>query len=243
MSFDQNKSLLFTQLAKYYDSIYSFKDYAQDVDQILNIINDYKRSNGNDLLDVACGTGKHLSLFLEHFNCTGTDLSPEMLHVARQNLPMVEFLQSDMRDFKFEKKFDVITCLFRSIGYIKTEADLMKVWSNYEQSLKPGGVAIVESWFSKESAKFDQSYLSNYEGKDITISRLHTMTRKDSIATLDFHFLIAEGLNVSYFHDVHELFCIEPEQMLNFIQQAGLQAHFIALPAPKEPGIFVGVKV
>ena len=50
---------MFTDSAHIYDAVYSFKDYGAESARIHTLIEE--RSPGaSTLLDVACGTGKHL---------------------------------------------------------------------------------------------------------------------------------------------------------------------------------------
>ncbi|MEI8008852.1 MAG: hypothetical protein WCI00_05715 [bacterium] len=50
------KTSIYRELAKYYDLIYSSKDYKKEADIIHKLITKYKKTNGNALLEVACGT-------------------------------------------------------------------------------------------------------------------------------------------------------------------------------------------
>ncbi len=47
------KQILYTDLARYYDLIYSWKDYQKEAATIRRLIAKHKRSKGNDLLEVA----------------------------------------------------------------------------------------------------------------------------------------------------------------------------------------------
>jgi ubiquinone/menaquinone biosynthesis C-methylase UbiE len=51
---------LYGTMAKYYDEIYHWKDYGKESLKIRKLITRYKRSTGRSLLDIACGTGKHV---------------------------------------------------------------------------------------------------------------------------------------------------------------------------------------
>ncbi|MFX1344099.1 MAG: methyltransferase domain-containing protein, partial [Promethearchaeota archaeon] len=73
---------MYKELAKYYDLIYSWKDYRKETNKIEKLIKKYKKSDGNKLLDVACGTGKHVEYLKENFSCTGIDLNVEMINIA-----------------------------------------------------------------------------------------------------------------------------------------------------------------
>lgn len=56
-----HKQTPYTDLARYYDLIYSWKDYQKEAATIQRLIVKYKRSKGNDLLEVACGTAYTVS--------------------------------------------------------------------------------------------------------------------------------------------------------------------------------------
>ena len=80
-----NKQLLHNKLAKYYDRVYSFKDYLDEAVRIQNLIIKYSEPGGNTLLDIACGTGLHLKHLKDDFSCTGIDISTAILKIARKN--------------------------------------------------------------------------------------------------------------------------------------------------------------
>jgi len=51
---------LYNKTAKYYDLIYGWKDYRKESEFIHKLIQKHKKNTGNELLDVACGTGNHI---------------------------------------------------------------------------------------------------------------------------------------------------------------------------------------
>lgn len=58
---------MYKELAKYYDLIYSFKDYEQEAKRVMELIGSYKKLSGDELLGVGCGSGKHLEYFKENY--------------------------------------------------------------------------------------------------------------------------------------------------------------------------------
>src|SRR6266496_3531226 len=86
---------------KYYDDIYSSmgKDYAVEANKLHELIQKHKCTDGNTLLDVACGTGRHAGLLSKNYEVMGTGLNADMLKVARKKHPEIHFIQSDMMDF------------------------------------------------------------------------------------------------------------------------------------------------
>ncbi|TET51940.1 MAG: class I SAM-dependent methyltransferase, partial [Anaerolineales bacterium] len=73
---------MFSKTALYYDKLYSFKDYAAEVERLQGLIVQHLRSDGRRLLDVACGTGQHIEHLKEHFEVEGLDISADLLEVA-----------------------------------------------------------------------------------------------------------------------------------------------------------------
>ena len=70
------------------------------------------------LLDVACGTGRHLEYLRSSFETEGVDADDAMLDVARARLRDVPLSVGDMRDLDLGRRFDVVTCLFSAIGFV-----------------------------------------------------------------------------------------------------------------------------
>ena len=76
---------MFRRSQHFYDAIYAWKDYRGEVDRLLSIVQ--KRvPEARSVLDVACGTGRHLELLRAHFEVAGVDIDPDMIAVARARL-------------------------------------------------------------------------------------------------------------------------------------------------------------
>ncbi|PIY60263.1 SAM-dependent methyltransferase [Candidatus Woesearchaeota archaeon CG_4_10_14_0_8_um_filter_47_5] len=238
--------VLYRKYAWYYDLIYAWKDYKKEAETLVKLIAWYKRSPGNTLLDVACGTGRHLLYLKKHFQCTGIDCSEEMIHIARRKVRGVAFRTSDMRRLETHKPYDVITCLFGSIGYVKTLAALKKTLTGFSASLVKGGVAVVEPWFTPSDFEDGKPSMSVYEDKELKIARLNVSCRKGKlgkVSVLDMHYLIAErGKKVKHLTDHHELGLFTREELLLSMREAGFRVHYRAKGLMKGRGLVVGVK-
>jgi SAM-dependent methyltransferase len=101
------------------------------------------------VLDLCCGVGRH-SLELAHrgFIVTGVDRTQVYLEQAEQQAEQegleIEFIREDMRNFRRSATFDLAINLFTSFGYFEDQADDKKVARNMYDSLKPGGVLLME---------------------------------------------------------------------------------------------------
>ena len=88
-------------------------------------------------LDAACGTGRHARRLLElGHEVTGVDLSPEMLAVARANVPGATFREGDLRDIPVAGgEFDLAVCGL-ALAHV---ADLAAAVGELSRVLRPGG--------------------------------------------------------------------------------------------------------
>lgn len=144
---------LYRDLAAYYDEIYDFKNYEKEVGTLKVLISRYKKSNGRNLLDVACGTGNHIGFLKRKFLVEGLDSSPDVLRVAQKKHPDVVFHRGDMSRFKLRTRYDVITCLFSAIGHLRTRKRMEQAIQNMAGHLRPGGALIIEPWITPHNFK------------------------------------------------------------------------------------------
>jgi SAM-dependent methyltransferase len=135
---------MFRKSQRFYDAIYAWKDYPAEVDRLLSIIRERVPEAGS-LLDVACGTRKHLELLRDHYRVEGVDLDPEMIALARERLGSdVHLHVADMTNLDLGQTFDVVTCLFSSMAYAQTEDHLRAAVTALTRHVSTGGVLIVE---------------------------------------------------------------------------------------------------
>ena len=237
------KQLLHNNLAKYYDRVYSFKDYLDEAVRLQNLIIKYLESEGNSLLDVACGTGLHLKNLKDDFSCTGVDISKSMLKIARKNAKGVTFKEADMKTLRLGKQFDVIICLLSSIGYVKTAASLEKTIRKFSKHLKKGGLALIEPSHAKSVYVNGEPRITTYNGKDAKIARVNFTKFRQATAVLNMHILIADrGKDAKYFVDRHELGIFGINNTLRIMKAAGLKSKYLKNGLMPGRELFVGIK-
>ena len=95
--------------------------------------------------DVACGTGEIAAwLAGQGWDVHASDLSPEMLEVAREKARLrgldVAFACQDMRGWNTPgAPFDVVTCCFDSLNNLTRRQDLVRAFRSVRRALRPGG--------------------------------------------------------------------------------------------------------
>src|SRR5215475_11363991 len=238
-----NRQTIFKSLAQHYDLLYSWKDYKKEAETIRELIRAYKKSPGNDVLEVACGTGKHAELLQDDFAIVATDLNEDMLRIARRRCKRVSFVRADMVSLELGRQFDVVLCLFSSIGYVRTRARLRKTLSNFARHLKIGGVVIIEPWWTNASYRVGTVTMTTVGNDDVKIARQSVSKIRGDVSIMDMHYLIGERNNAVTHHvDRHELGLFERRDMLAAMRQAGLRAQFEAKGLMPDRGLYIAVK-
>ena len=218
------KQLLHESLSKYYDRLYSFRDYLDEAVRIQNLIIKHSPKEPNSILDVACGTGLHLKHLSDDFSCTGVDISKDMLKIARKNAKGVTFKQSDMKQLNLKKEFDVIICLFSSIGYLKNMSHLDKTLKNFSNHLAKDGIIFIEPSYAKSYYVSGKPSITVYDEKDAKITRINLSKTKKNTTNLSMHMLIAEkGKEPKYYIDNHKLSLFGIKDTIKSMRNAGLK--------------------
>lgn len=152
------------------------KDYAAQSATVAEIVRE-RSPAAVSLLDVACGTGLHLRSFVSLFDrVVGLDLSSDMLSFARAHTPGLRVRQADMRSFHAGESFDAVTCMF-AVPHLQSTTELDAMVDCFVRHLTPGGVVIIEPWFTPEE------FIPGYVASDLiehdarTIFRVSHTTR------------------------------------------------------------------
>lgn len=234
---------MFIKSEAFYDAIYgTMKDYAREAQLIHELIQQYKQSHGNALLDVACGTGAHIAFLRQNYTVEGLDLDEQMLEIARRRNPGVPFHRADMVDFELGRRFDAILCLFSSIGYVKTVQRLNQALQTMRRHLNTGGVVLVEPWLTPQ--RFKAGHLGSIfvDQPDLKIARMNLAAVEDNVTIMDFHYLVGTPQDIEYFTERHELGLFTHEEYLEAFKQSSLEVLFD--PDPQKlmgRGLYIGV--
>lgn len=231
---------MYTHSAAYYDAIYSFKDYREETDELLKVIAG-RMPEARTVLDVACGTGKHMELLGARFDVAGVDLDKNMVALANARIGEGRVTLGEMSTFDLGRTFDVVMCLFSSVGYLPTVEALGRTLRNFAKHTVDGGLVIVEPWLLPETFRERRVSADHAELDDLKICRMCVGRREGDIAVLPMHYMIATPEGVRTAFEEHRLRLFRHEEYVAAFEAAGLTVDYNAKGLTWR-GLYVGVK-
>ena len=128
---------------------------GQQVEQVLALGD----PDGRAVLDLCCGPGRHSVEFaLQGYEVTGVDRSPFLLERARARADeagvSIEWIHEDMRAFRRPAAYDLACSIFTSFGYFEDQEDDLRVLRNVVESLRDGGVFVIDVIGKERMARF-----------------------------------------------------------------------------------------
>ncbi|MFQ5474518.1 MAG: class I SAM-dependent DNA methyltransferase [Candidatus Nanoarchaeia archaeon] len=233
---------LYKDLAPYYDLVYEKKEYKKEAEEIHKLIQKHKKTKGKELLEVACGSGRYLEHLKKKYKVTGLDLNKDMLKIARKKCPGVPLVQGNMISFDLKKEFDVVCCLFSSIGYAKTYSGLKKAVKTLTDHLKSGGVVVIEPFLTRKDWVNGKPHANFIDKPDVKIVRMNVAKSRGNVAILDFNYLIATKKGIEHLTDRHELGLFDTGRIIEILRDNGICAKEFPGPKKSTRVRIVGVK-
>ena len=211
---------MFSRSARFYDAVYAFKDYDAECEQLGARI-DERLPGARSLLDVACGTGRHLACLRTRYDVEGVDLDPELLAVARERLPDVRLHEADMTGLHLGRTFDVVTCLFSSIGYARTRKGLRAAVAAMGRHVASPGLLVVEPWIEPDRWEPSGPYAVFVDEPDFKVARINVSPPAHDTVVLELYYLVGTPAGVEHFTERHELGMFTHEEYLESFRAAG----------------------
>jgi ubiquinone/menaquinone biosynthesis C-methylase UbiE len=216
---------MFTKSARFYDALYQFKDYGKAVQLLHQLIQEMK-PGASDLLDVACGTGKHIEYLRENYRVEGLDINPALLKIACERCPGVTFHEADMTRFELGEKFDVVCCLFSSIAYVQTKEKLAEAIQAMARHLNPGGLLLIEPWIFPDKYWKDKLIANFADLDDLKISWMYIQEQEGLTSVFDINYLVGTGAGISHFSEKHVMGLWTDVEYRDAFRKAGVSVEY-----------------
>ena len=201
--------------SEFYDTLYLKKNYKREFNLIKNLIRKYLKEP-KSLLDLGCGTGKYSYLLTKlNLKVVGLDRSRFMIKIAKKKFyknKKISFINSDLRNFKTKKKFDIISALFHILSYQIKNRDIDKFFYNSNKILKKNGILIFDFWYKKGVLNLQQP---NKFIKIIYKNKLILkLTKSDWFKNLDI------------IHDNHDMIIFDNKKLIKSFKETHKMRYF-----------------
>lgn len=223
----------FTRFAQVYDLVGGDRHSAKMVEYCFEI---FRRFNirATCALDLCCGTGTAIFLFLgEGLEMSGLDQSASMLAVAAKKLKgrkvklyhksLPNFKIPETRDSRRLRKFDLITCFYDSLNYLKNARELKTAFRSVYNHLHKGG------WFifdmnTLEALKTIWGGQVYADAKDkVAWVWKNTYYEKTMSATCHSTFFVKRGKLWERFDEEHIERAYDNRTVLRLLREVGFQ--------------------
>ncbi len=155
---------------------------------------------GDELLDLACGSGVHgVRLGQQGIGVTGVDIAPSLVAYANElarekGVEGVAFVVGDMREPPCPDVFDAVTILSQSFGFFGLEDDMV-VLRAMRAALRPGGRFLLDLNEPGDLEAPRQRWQALNDGFLLSEAQYDPLT---CVRTATFHYIDREGrLNVA----------------------------------------------
>lgn len=214
-------SPIYDRFAPFYDEMFAFKDYEGEADYLAEVIRRH-HPTARSLLDVACGSGRHLEQLRREFEVEGLDLNPRFLEIARHRLPGVPLHEGDMTEFDLGRTFHVVTVLFSSIALVRTIGAMEQSIATLARHVAPGGLLLVEPLWEPDAHREGELKLNVVDKPDLKIAWAYANERVGDLAHWENHFLVATPDGIDSFVEVQEAGLFTDAQYRHAFASAGL---------------------
>lgn len=223
----------FQEYAQYYDLLYRDKDYAGEAEFLKRLLERFlgKPAAQTDVLDLACGTGRHVQELARFgFRAEGSDLSDDMVAIARTSAeslsPPIHFYNESFQSCgRIGKHYDAVIAMFSAINYLTSYEDFAQSLKNIRSLLKETGIFSFDFWNGNAVLKnYSPERQRRAEDGDHVVVRTSTTTldRIAQIATIRFDFmLLKSGNTVGEFSETHRIRYFFPQEMVDLLQANG----------------------
>jgi SAM-dependent methyltransferase len=216
-----HKGIPYERSAHLYDLMYVRRDYTTTADEIHALAAE-QLPEAADLLDVGCGTGRHLEVLDNWYRGEGLDINPLMLEQTRARCPDLPLHEADMGTFEIERSYDLITCLFSAIGHVETAEAMRRSVVRMAAHLRSPGLLVVEPWFTPESF-WDGHLAANFQSESETkLAWMYRQRREDLMAILDIHYLVGGEGQPEYINERQALGLFTRGEMTAALEDVGL---------------------
>jgi len=217
---------MYSDLAPWFHLLTHPSDYTDEAAFVSRVADEVVEGAARTLLELGSGGGNNASHLKKRFECTLTDISPEMLALSATLNPECEHIEGDMRTLRLGRTFDVVF-IHDAISYLTTEEDLHAAIETAFVHVRPGGVVILTPDATTEIFKPHTDH-GGHDGEDGRSLRYlewtHAAEPSASTYVTDYAIIArGPGDELRVVHDRHTLGVFPEATWKRLIAETGLE--------------------
>lgn len=225
------QQLLYSELVDWYPLLDPPEEHAVEVEVFRQAFDRVTNSCGRSLLELGSGAGHNAWHLQGHYECTLTDISPEMLGLSRKRNPNFEHQVGDMRSLRLGRVFDAVL-VHDAIVYMTSEHDLRAAMLTAFEHLRPGGAAIFTPDDLRESFEPSTVLIEGEDG-DRQLRCLEWNWDPDPADTCyraEWALLLREGDRMRAVHDHHIVGLFPRATWIRLLEDVGFRVELLRRP-------------
>jgi len=227
-----------------WEMIGTVEDYRQLSDYVIDRIKEHQSLQTHSVLHLGCGSGCMDFHMKKHVAITGVDLSENMLRSAAKKNPECEYILGDMRELCIDNRFDAVI-IPESIDYMRTEEEIVNVFTNAKNMLKQDGLLLVVVGYDPEFFPQNRTTVDQVDDKHTELTFIENNYAPDpdgNYFEATFVFLARQAGRLKTIIDIHTLGLFDRETWAGQMKKAGFDVRLIqdpGLEAIEQKGSFL----
>ncbi len=172
----------YTVLAPYYDALVKDETATKHWVEFTK-----KHIIKKNILELACGSAEiTCALHKEGYNMFATDISSEMIGVAKEKNPEIHFEVMDMLNIQTNSKFDGIICFCDSFNYMNSIDEVKQFIGGCLDKLEKNGALLFDMHTVDRLSEFEDEFFE--EGQIEDVQYQWSISSEENRVLHSFHF-------------------------------------------------------
>ena len=201
-----------------------------EVDFLRHCFGKFARGRVRRVLDIACGTGPHLTRLADHgYAMAGLDLSRANIEFLRERLAAkgqtAELVVGDMTDFRLARPVDAAICMQDSQGHLLTNEQLVAHLKCVARAVRPGGLFIFDRYMASSWTNPARSWSwSRRRGRLIVRASFSALHDVDPVRQVFKERMVLEAVENGtrrVYRQTHQSRMVFPQELKTLVAHAG----------------------
>ncbi|MBI4246955.1 MAG: class I SAM-dependent methyltransferase [Candidatus Rokubacteria bacterium] len=201
-----------------------------EVDFLVHCFQRYARGRVRRVLDIACGTGPHLTRLAERgYQMAGLDLSRRNIEFLRERLAAkghrADLIVGDMTEFRLRRPVDAALCMQDSQGHLLTNEQRIAHLRAVRLALRRGGLYIFDRYMASSWTNPARSWSwSRRRGNLIVRASFSALNDVDPVAQIFRERMTLEAVENGarrVYRQTHRSRMVFPQELKTLVELAG----------------------